>query len=283
MIFLSPAKLNLVLKIKGTDASDNYHFIESVFDPVSLYDILDVEITKDRKIKVIDYFKKLKIKQEKNIVYKAVKMILKEFRVKAGVKITLYKHLPHGAGMGGGSSNAATAIMALNKLLGLKMTNAQMAKIGFKCGADVPFFIYGKPAFVTGKGEKIKKYARKGIFWYVVVVHKSVKVATKDAYGWFDAELNLTNTKSYTNIIYGYKKSIFTFLYNDFESVIYRHYPVLKEVRDSLLKQDCIDASLSGSGSAVFGLFDSRKAALTAYKKMRTEWKGSFVGLAHSI
>lgn len=283
MIFLSPAKLNLVLKIKGVDPKDKYHIIESVFDPVSLYDILDVEITQAPGIKVIDYFKRLKIKQEKNIVFKAIKLMVEKYSIKAGVKATLYKHVPNGAGMGGGSSNAAAAIMALNKLLGLKLSAAEMAQIGFKCGSDVPFFIYGKPAFVRGKGEKISKYQRKGVFWYVVVVHKLVKVATKDAYGWWDAKINLTNDKSYTNIIYGYKKGAYAFLYNDFEKVIYEKYPVLKEVRDSLLEKDCIDASLSGSGSAVFAIFDSRKAALAAYKKVRSEWKGSYVGLAHSI
>ena len=283
MIFLSPAKLNLVLKIKNKDPKDNYHYIESIFDPISLYDILDVEITRGREIRVIDYFKKLKISEQKNIVYKAVKLMAEKYKFKFGVKITLYKHIPDGAGMGGGSSNAAAAIMALNKLLGLKLGNAEMAEIGFKCGSDVPFFIYGKPAYAAGKGEKIREYPRKVVFWYVIVVHKAVKVATKDAYGWYDSEIHLTKAKSYTNIMYGYKNGAYAFLYNDFENVIFRKYPVLKQVRDSLLKHHCIDASLSGSGSAVFALYDSRHAALAGYIKAGCEWKGSFVGLAHSI
>lgn len=283
MIFLSPAKLNLVLKIKNKDKKDGYHNIESVFDPISLYDILDVEITEKSGIELIDYFNKLKIKPQNNIVYRIVKLMLERYKVENGVKITLYKHIPNGAGMGGGSSNAATAILALNKILGLRLSTKVMAKIGFECGADVPFFVYGKPAFVTGKGEKIRAYARKRVLWYVVVVHKAVKVATKSAYEWYDSKNNLTNVKAYTNIIKGYKKGQYTFLYNDFESVIYEKYPVLKEVRDSLLKQDCIDACLSGSGSAVFALFDSRQAALVSYKKIRTQWKGSYVVLAHSI
>ncbi len=283
MIFLSPAKLNLVLRIKGSDPRDNYHFIESVFDPVSLYDVLDVEITQGRKITVVDYFKKLKVPQEKNIVYKAVKLLAKKSGFVSGVKVTLYKHIPNGAGLGGGSSNAATVIKALNQLLGLKLTEPEMARIGYSCGADVPFFIYAKPAFVSGKGEKISKYDRKNVFWYVVVVHKDIRITTKDAYGWYDHKINLTNDKSYTNIMYGYKKGVYAFLYNDFESVIYGRYPVLKNVRDFLLKTDCVDASLSGSGSAVYAMFDTRKAALEGYKKAVKVWKGSFVGLAHSI
>ena len=283
MIFLSPAKLNLVLKIKGKDPKDNYHYIESIFDPISLCDILDMDITQDREIRVIDYFGKLKIGRKKNIVYRVVKLMDDKYKFKCGVKITLYKHIPDGAGMGGGSSNAATAILALNKLLGLKLGNAEMAEIGFKCGADVPFFIYGKPSFVTGKGEKIREYKRKSVFWYVVVAHKAVKVATKDAYGWYDSEIHLTNVKSYTNIMYGYKNGGYAFLYNDFESMIFKKYPVLKEVRDSLVRHHCMDASLSGSGSAVFALYDSRHAALAGYIKAKSEWKGSFVGLAHSI
>jgi 4-diphosphocytidyl-2-C-methyl-D-erythritol kinase len=147
----------------------------------------------------------------------------------------------------------------------------------------VPFFIYGKPAFVSGKGEKVSKYGRKGLFWYVVVVHKDIQVATKDAYDWYDHKINLTNDKSYTNIMYGYKKGVYAFLYNDFESVIYGRYPRLKKIRDSLLKLDCVDACLSGSGSAVYAMFDGRKAALEGYKTAVKEWKGSFVGFAHSI
>jgi 4-diphosphocytidyl-2-C-methyl-D-erythritol kinase len=283
MIFLSPAKLNLVLKIKGRDPKDGYHLIESVFDPISLYDVLDVEITQKRAIQVIDKFKKLGIKQDKNIIYKAVKMMADKYKIDSGIKIELYKHIPNGAGMGGGSSNAATAILAINRLLGLKLSVAEMSGIGYRCGADVPFFIQAKAAFVTGKGEKIGKYDRKKEFWYVVAVHKDIKVRTNEAYKWFDGEINLTNDKSYTNIIYGYRNSSYAFLYNDFESVIYKRYPVLKSIKEYFLLQDCVDASLSGSGSAVFAMFDRRQGALDCFKKTRLEWKGSFVGLAHSI
>jgi 4-diphosphocytidyl-2-C-methyl-D-erythritol kinase len=282
MIFISPAKVNLGLKITGKDPADGYHTIESVFDPVSLYDIIDIAPKSGKNVEIIDCFGALNIPQEKNIMYKAVKLIFDEYHVKKGIKITLYKYIPNGAGLGGGSSNAATVIKAVNILYDLHMTAGDMVKIGYKCGSDVPFFIKCRRSLVTGKGNKIREVKDKKLKWYVIAVHKNIRVCTKDAYKWFDEEKNLTKDLSYTNIIYRNSKERQGFLYNDFESVVFGKYPELKEIKESFFKFNCLDASLSGSGSAVYALFDSRRKAFKCCSMMGRDGEGSFVCLAHS-
>ncbi len=282
MRFFAPAKLNLVLNIGKKDKKDGYHFLESVFEPVSLFDELDIEITR-AGVEVVDKFNTLKLPQEKNIVYKAAMLMMKKYGISKGVKVTLYKYIPNGAGLGGGSSDAATVILAINRIFKLRLSSAEMAKTARKIGSDVPFFIYQKRAFVSGKGEKIRVLKVKKPFWFVIIVHKAIKIATKDAYKWFDAQTNLTNDKSYTIINSRNKKDDCGFLYNNFEPVVYGKFPILLRIKESFLRHGCLDSSLSGSGSAVFALFKDRMGALKCLKKVSREWKGSFICLARSI
>jgi 4-diphosphocytidyl-2-C-methyl-D-erythritol kinase len=283
MKFLSPAKVNLVLKVTGKDPADGYHFIESIFDPVSLYDVLDVRVTKEPGIRITDMLKALSISQEQNIIYKVLKKVMDMHAVKKGITIKLYKHIPDGAGLGGGSSNAATAIKAANRLFKLKMSEKKMTETAYSVGSDVPFFIKCRPAFVSGKGDKIRVLSKNNSNWYVIAVHSSIRVSTKEAYKWLDVEKNLTKAGLYTNIVYGNSGKRRVPLHNDFETAVYRKYPELLRLKEDFLIHGCLDASLSGSGSAVFALFDSRRGAMECYRKMRREWEGSFICLAHSI
>ena len=201
MIFLAPAKINLSLHITGRDKKDGYHFITSIFDPVSLYDLLDIEVLEKPVLILKDALGRLKIKPEKNLAYRAAQLLQRHARVKQGAKITLYKHIPDGAGLGGGSSDAAAVLKALNTLWGLNFGLNRLKKLAIKLGSDVPFFLYSGPCFVSGKGEKIKPVKRNKAFWYLIVVKNGVKVATPDAYGWFDRDLRLTLSKNYTKLL----------------------------------------------------------------------------------
>ncbi len=289
MIFLAPAKVNLFLSITGKDKKDGHHFINSIFDPVSLYDILDIETLKSPAIKVKDALKKLKIKPVKNLVYRAARLLQKYCRVKMGASIALYKHIPDGAGLGGGSSGAAAVLLALNRMWGINMGVRGLKKLAFRLGSDVPFFIGGKPAFVSGKGEKIRPVKRRKTLWYVIVAAKGQKVRTPAAYKWYDRDFGLTSEKNTAILIPrlagGDKSPInYKLLYNDFEEPVYSRKNKLRRVKQGLIKcKNTAGVSLSGSGSAVFALFEKKKHAVSGFKKAKRMFGGSFICLAHSI
>lgn len=281
MIYLSPAKVNLTLRITGRDPKDGYHYIDSVFDPISLYDLIDIEPVPDKSITVIDKLGKLNIPQEKNIVYKAAKLMFDRFKLKGGLKITLYKVIPDGAGLGGGSANAATVLTVMNIIYKLKLPDKKLCGLGAKLGSDVPFFIYCKRARVTGKGEKITPVKKGGFNWYVLVCPK-VKVPTKDAYTWLDREKkssNLTFESPYNILTKKPDKA----LYNDFEKVVFKKHNVLRKIKQKLLMTKPVDAALSGSGATVYALYKTKALAVSAYEKVSRTCRNSFVCMAHTI
>jgi len=283
MIFLSPAKINLILKITGRDPKDGYHYIDSIFDPVSLYDIIDIEQTPGNAVEVVDYFKKLNIPAEKNIIYKAASLVRKQCGIRRGIKITFYKYIPSGAGLGGGSSNAATVIRGMNCIFKPGLSVGEMARLGFKLGSDVPFFIHSRAAYVYGKGNKIKAFSDIGGYWYVICVPRGIRVATREAYEWYDDEKNLTKALPYIKLIDVQMKDCSKLLQNDFESPVFKRYGELRDLKKDFLRHGSENAGLSGSGSAVYGLFKDRRGALECYRKIRRAWRGCFISLAHSI
>jgi len=160
--------------------------------------------------------------------------------------------------------------------------------MAFKIGADMPFFIGVKPALVTGKGEIIKRIKRGRVLWYVIIC-PDIKVSTRKAYGWFDREAALKGSKDYTRIIRNYIKrskrveKAGKILYNSFEKEIFKRLNKLKKIKELLLKCGGIAASLSGSGGAVFALFETKEKAIKCYKNARAKMRGSFICMVHSI
>jgi 4-diphosphocytidyl-2-C-methyl-D-erythritol kinase len=289
MQFLSPAKVNLSLDITGKDPVDGYHYINSVFDPVSVYDLLDFEKTSGSGISVMDKNSALNIPPEKNIVYKAAKLFIDTFGIKKGIRIKLYKNIPNGAGLGGGSSNAATTLHAMNLIFKVFTDKKHLAQLACKLGSDVPFFIYNRTAVVSGKGEKLKFITKKRKLWYVLLC-KPVHVSTKYAYELFDLRKKLTVKKNNTIIILRYIKGKMgskpkkgTLLHNDFEDVIFSKFADLKEAKGFLTKCNCIDAGMSGSGATVFAVFETKNEAVACYETIRGVDPRSFSTVAHSI
>src|SRR3989338_3387760 len=152
--YKSPAKINLRLDILGKRA-DGFHELQMIMVPITLFDEITFTLTDSKKIE-IDSDKKDLINED-NLIFKAIKLLQKKYREvrNFGFKIYLRKNIPIGAGLGGGSGNAATTILAINELYNLNLTEKVMAELGTELGSDVPFFIYQKPAFVTGRGEDI--------------------------------------------------------------------------------------------------------------------------------
>lgn len=281
--YLSPAKVNLSLGITGKDPKDGYHYIDSIFDPVSVFDIIEIEKSDSGAINLNSG---LDIPKEKNLVYRAAALFKETYGIKKGVDIILHKNIPQGAGLGGGSSNAATVLNAMNDIFKVKAPLKELSALGFKLGSDVPFFIYNRTARVTGKGEKITPIERKRVLWYVLLC-KNVHVATKKAYELLDNEKKLTFDKSYNILLLRYLEGQDLkggFLQNDFENPIFRSFPGLKAVKTALKKEKkCIDACMSGSGATVFALFGTKEDADSSCRHMKSEFPGSFVKTAHSI
>ncbi len=293
MKVLAPAKVNLFLEVTAL-RPDRYHEIETLFQTISLYDRLEIQkasAKKSRKSAVnpssfIHFavtgdpkLRKLCPANASNIVWKAAERFLSAFKINQGVRITLEKNIPIQAGLGGGSSDAAAALNGLAKLFGVKRQKGAAKKlraIAKSCGADVPFLLQGGCALATGIGDKVRRLHQTPRFW-AVVVKPPEGCPTKDVYGWLDADRGwarkgrrpVDSGLTYRPRIHRIsrlireKKSAGEWgqhLYNAFEPVVFQKHPRLEKIKRFLLSQGAQAASLSGSGSALYGLVPSKKA-----------------------
>jgi len=276
---LSPAKVNLHLRVLRK-REDGYHDIATLMQRISLYDEM-IFSPADHGITVNCPGSTLP-ENENNIVYRAADALLSHSSCKPGIHITINKRVPIAAGLGGGSSNAATALVAINDLMGLHYTTAELMKIGAGIGADVPFFIFGKTAWAFGIGDRLRTARQVPLIWYVLI-NPGFEVSTKMIY----ENLNLRLTKRVVR--YKYPK-IYTVdclikgLHNDLEKVTLVHHPILQHLKNLLLQNGALGALMSGSGPTVAGFFTEEREATKAKEALenvaKKEWS---VFIAHSI
>ena len=280
MIFNSYAKLNLYLKILNK-RSDGYHNLRTLFERISLSDRITVTLRRDNLIKVSCNSKDVSC-DTSNLAYRAAKLLQEKFRLKKGANIRIIKHIPVGAGLGGGSSNAATVLLALVKLWKLRISRKKLAKLAVCLGADVPFFIYEAPFAVSGGiGEKIKLIT--GLnnikLWHLLIVPR-LKVPTPHIYReWDKARLALTRQGNDVKMLsLGLKKKDFTLvnrtLFNSLEAITARLYPVISGIKKELFGIGCKSVLMSGSGPAVYAVFPLRKEAVSRYKQFKAKRRG---------
>lgn len=259
-LFKAPAKINLSLDVVSK-REDGYHNIESVFQTVSLYDIIEVEVSPGNNISIFSDNADMP-KDKRNIMWKCAEKILDYAGVKADIKIHIQKNIPSQAGLGGGSSDGAVILKALNKMLDLKLDGKTLCEIGSHIGADIPFFINGGTAYITGIGEIIEPLEHlKDI--PIVIAKGSDGISTPEAY----KKIDLLETRPLINtakLIGGVKlkslKTIAENCGNIFETVS----PLedIRKIKNIMLENSAECALMSGSGSAVFGLFPDYKKAL---------------------
>ena len=238
--FSAPAKLNLFLKIINK-RSDGYHNLQSIFQLIDLQDEVFIKIRyEDTQININN--SSLLIKPENDIAFKAAQLMLLDHQL--GADIIINKRIPIGAGLGGGSSNAATVIMAINKLGKFNFTNTELIKSSLKLGADIPFFIHGKNAWVEGIGELLYDIKISNYIYIVMVPNLSIN--TKKIFNGF----KLTNTSIPLKIASSYNAVDHDFVENDLEETVIKKY--MKMAR--LLKWlSCFgNAKMSGTGSSIF-------------------------------
>ena len=256
MIVYPNAKINLGLNVVER-RPDGYHNLETVFYPVNLQDALELK-TIETDIPECGY--KLKVSgsildgsPEDNLVVKAYKLIRKDYDFPAQ-KIHLYKHIPVGAGLGGGSSDAANMIKMLNEKFALGLTNETMENYAVQIGADCPFFIRNKPVFATGIGDKFTPIELDLKGKTLILVKPDIFVSTKDAYALVEPKHpEKSLIESLSQPISKWRDNVI----NDFEKSVFVKYPEIAAIKDRLYDLGAVYASMSGSGSAVYGIFDS--------------------------
>lgn len=251
------AKINLGLYIKEK-RRDGFHSIESIFQTISLKDTLYFKLG-GNKIEISSDNPYLPVGSG-NLIYKAANMFKEKGNEKLGIKIKIKKNIPIGAGLGGGSSNAAVTLLTLNSLLKHPKNTEELTECAKKLGSDVPFFLKGGTALVKGRGEKILWEKDIPTFTILLAI-PSFSISTKDAYDWWDKEKKQTLTKTDLSLILHDmqegKREIFCELENSFCGLIIKKYPQVKKLMKKLRKLKPINVLLSGSGPAIFAVFGS--------------------------
>lgn len=253
---LSPAKVNLYLRVLKK-REDGYHDLATLMQKISLYDELEFEPV-PRGIHLKCSGAELP-GNEDNIVYRAAEKILSLANCVSGVAISLHKKIPLAAGLGGGSSNAAMTLLALNELFRLNFSREELRKIGATLGADVPFFLFPGPAWAFDIGDRLEAAPEVPPAWFVLV-NPGFEVSTRVIY----ERLNLRLTKEpfhYSIPRFLTMEDLAAGLYNDLERVTLKMHPELQEIKDLLCSQGARGALMSGSGPTLFGVFESEDKA----------------------
>ena len=264
------AKINWLLRILGR-REDGFHELFTIFQTVSLFDKIsfaksdELILTCDNENIPTD---------ETNLIVKAARLLKDEFGVKSGVRIHLEKRIPAPGGLGGGSSNAAVALLGLATLWDLEIGFESLVEIGARLGADVPFFLYGGTAFGTGRGTEIvpmSEFKEK----HLLIVTPDVHVSTAEAFAQVKATyLTKETSKSILKICqneagsFNLRQNNFS---NDFEKSVFRGFPEIERVKRKLLESGARTALLSGSGASVFAIFDNEETRQAAQKALDKE------------
>jgi 4-diphosphocytidyl-2-C-methyl-D-erythritol kinase len=261
------AKINLGLSVLKK-RTDNFHNIESLLVPIKLYDILEIiENPEEKNDELMLSGIPLDCSPKKNLVWKVLQELRKSYDFPC-LKIHLHKQIPVGSGLGGGSSDAAHALLAINQLFKLNIDKNTLEKLASKIGSDCPFFLNEKAQYVKGKGEIVDPFELKLHSTKLLLIIPDFSVSTSNAYAKIKVNPSLLSPKeALQKPIKEWKKH----LKNDFENPIFNDFPLLKEVKERLYKNGAIYASLSGSGSALFGLF-SDKVSLELPNDYQSHW-----------
>lgn len=266
MIAFPNAKINLGLNIVER-RDDGYHNLETVFYPIGLTDVLEIVPARGTGSTLTTYGNPVDCPVEKNLVMKALRLMQRHCDVPE-VDIYLYKHIPDGAGLGGGSSDASSTMLMLNEMFKLGIKKDALARLAATLGADCPFFIYNRPMMATGIGDVLTPIdvSLSGLWLYLV--KPPVSVPTGVAYS------RVTPAPSTSDLRIDVARAVRKWsgvVKNDFEPSVFSSYPELATIKNSIKSGGAIYASMSGSGSSIFGIFNDAIMA----EKMKGRFTGS--------
>jgi 4-diphosphocytidyl-2-C-methyl-D-erythritol kinase len=257
---LSYAKINIGLYVLG-EMEDGYHEIITLFQQIDLHDTLKF-IRSTEKMKIISDYPQFP-PGENNLIWKAFNLFKSTCRVKGGLNVYVEKQIPLGAGLAGGSSNAAVTLLAANKLWDYPFKRAELMELAIQLGADVPFFIYGISAIGRGKGEILENinYDKN---WWIVVVCPKISISTKWVYN--QTKYILTKIKKIANFKTFFENfncnTLQDNVYNELEGIVFKRYPFLKKIKQQLKEMGAFYVSMSGSGSSMYGFFNKKQHAV---------------------
>ena len=251
MIVYPNAKINIGLSIIEK-RQDGFHNIESIFYPIlDLCDILEVVISKDDQLEFNSSGINIPGDIESNLCLKAFQLLQADFAI-SNVKIHLHKNIPIGAGLGGGSADAAFMLKALNELFDLNLSNEQLINYARKLGSDCAFFVENNPVFAFNKGDQFEDINLDLSAYKINIEYPEIHIGTAEAYGGVVPSLAKTSVKKLINQpIDNWKSSI----QNDFERSVFPNHSAIKELKEKMYLNGAIYASMTGSGSAVYGIF----------------------------
>lgn len=263
------AKINLGLDVIRR-REDGYHDVRMIMQTIQMYDQLEMEKKGSKGIALTTNLSYIPV-NENNLVYKAAKLLMDQYQIQEGVSIHLNKFIPVAAGMAGGSSDAAAALVGMNKLFRLGMSKEELMKVGVKIGADVPYCIMRGTALSEGIGEKLTALpslpacyiliGKPGVSVSTKFVYTNLKLDEKTKHPDIDGMLNALQRQD----LYG----ITDRMENVLESVTVPAYPVIQEIKDHMKAHGALNALMSGSGPTVFGIFDDKKKAEFACEKLK--------------
>lgn len=278
LVLKAPAKINWFLRVLRK-REDGFHDIESLIQKVSLYDTLSLKPSRSLTLS-----SGMDVPVEKNLVYRAAVLLQNASGFRGGAEIILEKRIPSEAGLGGGSSDAAATLSGLNALWSLGLSQEELCSIAAGIGSDVPFFLKGPLSFVEGRGEKVSPCCPLRS-QALLIVKPPVSVPTHRAYSTLDsyrekmssAQLTKERTKADNNelLIRAVENALISNdleFRNDLEEVVCTDYPVIRSVQEQLYRSGAVLSLMSGSGSAVFGVFSSSEHARSALKNFHDCW-----------
>ena len=260
LICPSYSKVNIGLKVLS-QRDDGYHNIYTIFQELNFGDSIDIE-KRDCGFKIIANVDWIPTNKS-NICYKAYTEIKKEFSEVKGIHIKIDKKIPIGSGLGGGSANAAALLKGIKNIYKLEVTESKLEEIGGEVGADVPFFIRGKTQLGEGIGDKLTQLPKAIIGTYLLVIPK-ISIRTEWAYSVIKNRLNNQNKNAKFSSFINEDYSSLQIFENDFEQIVIPAYPEIGAIKSKLLNLGARFASLSGSGSTVYGVYDDEASAKEA-------------------
>jgi len=252
MVIFPNTKINIGLNITER-RNDGFHNLETIFYPINLSDVLEFVETKNKTIYVGTGIS-IDLTESNNLVIKAYNLLKEKYKL-PNLKIHLHKVIPMGAGLGGGSADASFMLLALNSYFNLNISEKELINYALKLGSDCPFFIKNKPIFAEETGNIFSEIKLDLSKYFILLVKPDIHVSTKNAFNGIKAckpkkslkELIKLPIKDWKNIIV-----------NDFEDGIFKLYPEIKNIKNSLYNMGAIYAQMSGSGSTVFGIFEEK-------------------------
>lgn len=265
----SLAKINLGLDVLGR-RENGYHDVRMVMQTIYLYDNVTLTKTEEAGIKLKTNLSFLPV-DDRNIAYKAAKMLIEEFNIEEGVEIVLEKRIPVAAGMAGGSSNAAAVLVGMNRLFRLGLSEQELKERGVKLGADVPYCIMRGTVLAEGIGEILTPLAPMPKC-FVLVAKPNISVSTKTVYEKLDAK-EIVSHPDIDGVIAGLEEGdlqkIASSMGNVLENVTITDYPIIEDIKNVMKEEGALNAMMSGSGPTVFGIYDDKQLAKKAGQKIK--------------